>query len=85
MEMKVRVNLKEGLEASEIARFVQVANRYTSTVHIEVDDNCRINAKSIMGMMNFFAGNESEVVIKAEGADEAAAAEALAACLSGKE
>ena len=85
MEVKVRINLKEDLEASEIARFVQVANQYKSAVHIEMDDNRRINAKSIMGMMNFFARNESEVIIKAEGADEAAAAEALAACLSGKE
>lgn len=85
MEKRVTINLKGDLEANEIARFVQVANQYKSVVYIEMMDNRRINAKSIMGMMNFFARNESEVLIKAEGVDEAAAADALAACLSGKE
>ena len=85
MEKIIKVNLKGELEAGEIARFVQVANQYKCTLYIEMTDNRRINAKSIMGMMNFLSGNENEVIIKAEGEDEEAAAEALAACLTGKE
>ena len=85
MEKRIQVNLKKNLEASEIAHFVQVANRYRSAVYLETDENRRINAKSIMGMMNFLSGRENEVTIKTEGADEVAAAEAVAACLSGKE
>ena len=85
MEKRIKVNLKGELEASEIARFVQVANQYKSAIYIEIDGNRRINAKSIMGMMNFLSGNESEVVVNAQGVDEAMAVEALAACLTGKE
>lgn len=85
MEKRIKVNLKGELEASEIARFVQVANQYKSAVYIEIDGNRRINAKSIMGMMNFLSGNESEVVVNAQGVDETMAVEALAACLTGKE
>lgn len=85
MEKKIKVNLKGELDPSEMARFVQIANQYTSTLYIELDDNCRVNAKSIMGMMNFLAEDGQEVTIKAQGEDEADAAEALAACLTGKE
>lgn len=85
MEKRIKVNLGEKLDPSEIARFVQVANQYGSTIHIELDDNRRVNAKSIMGMMNFFSEDGQEVVVKAEGADEEKALCAITACLTGKE
>lgn len=85
MEKRIRVSLGEGLDPSEIARFVQVANQYKSKIYIDMGDNRRVNAKSIMGMMSFLSEDGKEVVIKAEGADDVKAAEAIAACLTGKE
>ena len=84
MEKRIRMNLKGRLEPSEIARFVQIANQYSSTVHIEMEDNRRVNAKSIMGMMNFLSEAGQEATVRAEGKDEAEAAAAIAACLTGK-
>lgn len=85
MEKKVTVNLGVQLDPSDMAKFVQVANRYSSTIYIEMEDNRRVNAKSIMGMMNFMTEDGQEVTVRTEGADEAEAAEAIAACLNGKE
>lgn len=84
MEKKIKMNLKEHEDASEIARFVQVANQFSSTVYIEVENVGRINAKSIMGMMSLLSNNAREVTVRAEGVDEAKAVEAIAACLQGK-
>ena len=84
MEKRIRMNLEGRLEPSEIARFVQIANQYSSTVHIEMEEDRRVNAKSIMGMMNFLSEVRQEVTVRAEGEDEAEAAEALAACLTGR-
>ena len=67
----------EGLEARPIAMLVQKASQFTSKVHIEVG-NKKINAKSIMGMMAFGLKNGMEVMVTAEGSDEAAAVEAVA-------
>ena len=84
MKKKISVELNEGLDPSEVARFVQIANQYTSALYIELDDNRRVNAKSIMGMMNFLAENGQEVIITASGEDEVEALEAVASCLNGK-
>lgn len=84
MEKKIKMNLEENVDASEIARFVQVANQFSGTVYIEVENVGRINAKSIMGMMSLLSNNAREVTVRAEGVDEAKAVEAIAACLQGK-
>ena len=80
----ITINLSTGLEARPVAQLVQVASQFNSEIYVEIGKK-KVNAKSIMGMMNFLSGNENEVIIKAEGEDEEAAAEALAACLTGKE
>lgn len=82
MEKKISVKQNRDLDPGEVARFVQIANQYTSSVYIELDDNRRVNAKSIMGMMNFLADNGQEVTLVASGEDEAAAIEAVALCLT---
>lgn len=85
MEKKIMVKKAGNLAPDEIARFVQLANKFSSTVYIEQDDCHRVNAKSIMGMMGFLAGEGLEVTVRAEGADEEQAVEAIAECLTGKE
>jgi phosphotransferase system HPr (HPr) family protein len=59
-----------------IARIVQVANSYKSRIYLEMG-NARANAKSIMGVMGLAMINGEQVVIHAEGEDEAEAVSAL--------
>lgn len=85
MEMKARLNLQEELDPDYIARLVQTANQFESELYIQVEGCHRVSAKSIMGMMNFLAGDGQDVTIRAEGVDQEEAARALALCLEGKQ
>ena len=72
MKKSVVVGLQAGLEARPIALLVQNANQFTSSIYLVLGDK-RINAKSIMGVMSLALMNGTEVVIDAEGPDEAEA------------
>ena len=72
----VKIQLSEGLDARPIALLVQEASQYSSSVYIEVDQK-QVNAKSIMGMMSLALLNGTQIVIDAEGEDEAEAVNAL--------
>ena len=51
---------------------VQVASQFESTIYLETSDK-RVNAKSIMGMMNLGLDNGEEVSVVCEGVDEESA------------
>ena len=72
----VTVRREAGLEARPIAVLVQKASQFASRVYIEVGTKS-INAKSIMGMMSLSVGSGDQVVVVAEGTDEAEAAKEL--------
>ncbi len=72
----------EGLDATPIAMIVQEAGNFSSQIHIEMGTK-KINAKSIMGMMSLTLTPGQELVVAAEGADEAEAAKALAEYIEG--
>lgn len=78
MKKSVTVGLEAGLEARPIALLVQNANQFTSSIYLIIDEK-RINAKSIMGVMSLALMNGTEVVIEAEGPDEAEAIASLEA------
>ena len=73
MKKSVVVKMQQDFEARPIANLVQVANRYESKIYLEHGDS-RVNAKSIMGMMSLALLNGEEILVDAEGADEAEAA-----------
>ena len=78
MKKAIMVKGEEGLDARPIALLVQEASKYTSQVHIEIE-NKKINAKSIMGMMSLkLAGGENLTVVT-EGTDEEEAAQGIEA------
>lgn len=52
-----------------VAELVQTACRFDSEITLE-SDNCKINAKSIMGIMAFNPSSGMKVDIVAEGSDE---------------
>lgn len=69
----VTIRLQSGLETRPAAMLVQVASQYQSEVYLEVDNEKRINAKSIMGMMTLGLDSGDHVVVTANGDDEEAA------------
>ena len=78
IEKTVVVSMMGEAEERPVAVLVQVASQYESRVHLVTGDK-KINAKSIMGMMNF--ANGSEITIVADGSDEKEAVDAIEAYL----
>ena len=76
MKKSVVVKMQQDFEARPIANLEQVANRYESKIYLEHGDS-RVNAKSIMGMMSLALLNGEEILVDAEGADEAEAVAAI--------
>lgn len=66
---KITVQKADGLDAGMIAVLVQHACKFESKIYLESDDK-KVNAKSIMGMMNMGVCKGGEVTIYAEGSDE---------------
>ena len=72
----IKVNLAADAEASPVAVLVQKASQFDSKVYIQSGDR-KINAKSIMGMMSLGLAQNEEVIVSAEGTDEAEAVDNL--------
>ena len=72
IKKSVKIHLSNGLEARPVAMLVQVASQFESTIYLETSDK-RVNAKSIMGMMNLGLDNGEEVSVVCEGVDEESA------------
>ena len=69
---KIKIQIKDGLEARPVAVLVQVASQFSSNIYVE-SGNRKVNAKSIMGMMALGLDTGEEVLVSAEGDDEASA------------
>ena len=67
-----------GMHARAAAKFVHLASRYQSQVLVAREAR-QMDGKSIMGILLLAAACGSSITIKAEGADEIEAVEALAA------
>lgn len=74
---RIRIQIKNGLEARPVAVLVQVASQFDSSIYVECGDK-KVNAKSIMGMMTLGLHEGKEVMIWAEGEDEEEAAQKVA-------
>ena len=75
--LKITGNMRK-FEDSPLALAVQKAGEFESTIYIS-NGNMRANAKSLRGMLTMRLDPAVPVVITAEGADEAAACEAMEA------
>lgn len=76
MKKEITVKTSSVYDARALAELVGLANEYSSTIMIEMG-TCRINAKSIMGIMGLGLDVGKVIVIEAEGNDEATAITAL--------
>ncbi len=73
--------VKTSLDARQAAYFVQTAGKFEADIHVSIDEK-KINAKSIMGTIALNMQEGQTALIIADGADEAAAVEELAAVLA---
>ena len=77
-ERTATINNRLGLHARAAARFVQCAAQFTSRVAIQRQDTEQTaDGKSILDVLLLAATNGTTLIIKAEGADEDRAADAL--------
>lgn len=81
LERLVTVTNSHGIHARPAAEIVKTTARFSSHITITRDD-LEVNAKSIMGVMMLAAECGAEILLRADGADESAALEALAACIA---
>lgn len=71
-EKTVTIEIAEGLDAGKIAVLVQRACKHSSSVYLQAEGK-KVNAKSIMGMMNMGVNSGTDITIIADGEDEDAA------------
>ena len=65
-----------GLHARPATFFIQKANGYKSSIWVEKDD-CRVNAKSLLGVLSLGISKGTTITIIADGNDEADAVNGL--------
>ena len=68
------------LHARPATFFVQKANSFKSSIWIEKED-CRVNAKSLLGVLSLGISNGTAITLIADGIDEGEAVEGLAALI----
>ncbi len=83
VEKKIIIKNKLGLHARAAVKFVNLANRFRSSVKIEKDGN-EIDGKSILGILTLAAVQGAQIKLKVSGKDEDSALRALAALINNK-
>ena len=71
-----------GLHAGPASLFIQKANSYKSSIWVEKDD-CRVNAKSLLGILSLGISKGTSIIIIADGADETEAVAGLSDLING--
>lgn len=83
IKKKVTIINKLGLHARAAVKFVNMANRFTSSVKIEKGEN-KIDGKSILGILTLAAVQGTEIILCVSGEDEQSAMEALVSLIQNK-
>ena len=73
---EVIVRCESGLHNKQVTYFVQKANEFRSSVWLECE-TCRMNAKSLLGIMSLGIVTGAVVTLSAEGPDAEDAVNAL--------
>lgn len=74
---------RAGIHARPAALIAQTANKFSSEITLE-KDSASVNAKSIMGVITMAAGYNTQLTLRAEGADEKQAVAAISQLFEGK-
>ena len=83
IEHVVRIRNRLGLHARAAVKFVNLANRFTADVRIEKDGS-DVDGKSILGILTLAAIQGSEITLRLNGEDEAAALRAIVELIDGR-
>jgi len=83
MERDVTIVNKLGIHARPAAEIVKTSAKFKSAITI-IRDDLEVNGKSIMGVMMLAAEQGAKITLRADGPDEEAALDALAALIAAK-
>ena len=83
IKRKVTIINKLGLHARAAVKFVNLANRFTSSVKIEKSGN-KIDGKSILGILTLAAVQGTEITLCVSGKDEQSGMDALVSLIKNK-
>ncbi len=83
VEKKIVIKNKLGLHARAAVKFVNLANRFSSTVKI-IKDETEIDGKSILGILTLAATQGTSLCLSLSGKDEGEAMKALLALIKDK-
>ena len=83
VKKKIVIINKLGLHARAAVKFMNLANRFVSSVRIEKDGN-EIDGKSILGILTLAAVQGSVITLKISGPDEDQALKALEKLIENK-
>ena len=72
----VTIQNSVGLHARPATFFIQKANSYKCSIWVEKED-CRVNAKSLLGVLSLGIPKGTTITLIADGADEADAVSGL--------
>lgn len=78
------VKNKQGLHARPAALFVQIANKFDSSITVKRDDE-EVNGKSIMGILMLGVEKDTQITIEADGEDAHLAIEELEKLINSEE
>ena len=80
---QVTITNKLGLHARAAAKLVHTASAFESEIYLGTNHE-EVNAKSILGILTLAATKGTPLVVRADGADEKAAVEAIVALFADK-
>ncbi|MBN1938967.1 MAG: HPr family phosphocarrier protein [Candidatus Aminicenantes bacterium] len=83
IEKTVLIRNRLGLHARAAVKFVNLANRFTADVRIVKDDS-DVDGKSILGILTLAATQGTDITLRLEGEDEAAALQAIVELIDGR-
>ena len=83
IERTLEIKNKLGLHARAAAKLVHVAARFKCDIKVRKGDE-EVDGKSILGILLLAAGRGSQIIVKANGDDETAAADAIEALIEAK-
>ena len=74
---EVTVQNQVGLHARPATFFIQKANEFKSSIWVEKEEERRVNAKSLLGVLSLGIVGGTNIKVIADGADEEAAVDSL--------